>query len=211
MHCRPNHFATSSKTSVPPSLATALPGTATYRTLSQHIVSVFQEAYSAAVEVRYPSLIGVLDETARPSAALGVRRAAEGGSLFLERYLDQPAEVCLEKITGQRVSRSALAEVGNLASVGVNDISRLFYTLACRFEDEGIAYVLCTGTSLLRRGFNRMGLYSYVLADADPARLNGEASRWGTYYATGPKVLAGNVSDFRQKLELYNASTGLMH
>ena len=186
-----------------PSLMLALPDSAEYASLSRHIVNVYKKTYNADIQVAYPLLMGFVDAQRNPLAALGIRCAIDESPLFLERYLDQPAEFCLQTITGQPISRYTIAEAGNLASSGKSDILMLLYGLACHLDQEGISHILFTGTSLLKRYLHSLGLYPHVLGEADPARLGADAKGWGTYYATRPKVMAGSIPAFRAGLEHY--------
>ena len=186
-----------------PSLMLAYPDSKEYLLLSKHIASVFYKTYGADIEVNYPLLMGFVDTMQNPLAALGIRCSSPVSPLFLECYLDQPAELCLQAVTGEYVRRDAIAEAGNLASGGKNDIIMLLYGLACHLEQEGIAYILFTGTSLLKRYLHSLGLFPHVLAEADPARVGKNVALWGTYYATRPKVMAGSVPAFRAGLECY--------
>jgi len=186
-----------------PSLALAWRNSDEYEFLAHHIADVYQKIYGADIAVTYPLLMGFVDAEAKPLAALGIRYAVDESPLFLECYLDQPAEVCLQAITGQYVSRQTIAEAGNMASSGKGDILMLLYGLACHLDCEGMSHILFTGTALLKRYLHSLGLYPHVLAEADPARLGTDASRWGSYYATHPKVMAGSVPAFRAGLECY--------
>lgn len=186
-----------------PSLTLAWRGDDGYESLARHIASVYRKTYCADIDVTYPLLMGFVDAHENPLAALGIRCAVDESPLFLEQYLDNPAEICLQAITGQRVSRLTIAEAGNMASTGKSDILMLLYGLACHLEQEGMSYILFTGTALLKRYLHSLGLYPHVLADANPARLKTGAGCWGTYYATRPKVMAGSVPAFRAGLENY--------
>ena len=191
-----------------PSLTLAWRGDDGYESLVRHIASVYRKTYGADIEVAYPLLMGFVDALKRPQAALGIRCAVDESPLFLEQYLDQPAEICLEVLTGQPLSRLTIAEAGNMASTGKGDILMLLYGLACYLEQEGMSHILFTGTALLKRYLNSLGLYPHVLAEANPARLWANAERWGTYYATRPKVMAGSVPAFRAGLENYFRHAG---
>ena len=50
-----------------------------------------------------------------------------------------------------------------------------------------------TLTQELRQLFLRLGIVPLPLAEADPARLGAEISRWGSYYDHRPVVLAGRI------------------
>src|SRR5690606_10001656 len=78
------------------------------------IRATFRQAYAADVPAFAPNLM-LLDQDARPLAALGWRSAAEEG-LFLERYLDAPIEREIGRLAGQAVPRNRIVEVGNLAA-----------------------------------------------------------------------------------------------
>ena len=177
-----------------------------YRVFARHIAGIFQQNYGAKIAVNYPLLMGFVDDSNEPIAALGIRYAIVESPLFLERYLDNPAEIILQNITGKQISRCTIAEAGNLASSGNGDILRLLYALACHLETVGMEYILFTGTSLLRRYLNSLGLYPHILAEAKAERAGENAANWGTYYDTRPKVMAGNVNEFRKGLEAYFAN-----
>jgi hypothetical protein len=203
-----NHFAYGNYVKPQSSLILAHRGEHEFNFLSQHITNIFRKTYNADIVVTYACLLGFMNAQDKPLAALGIRYAAEESPLFLERYLDKPVDVCLQAITGERIARHTIAEAGNLASSGKADILMLLYGLACHLDHEGISTILFTGTALLKRYLHSLGLYPHVLAEADPARLGEDAARWGTYYATRPKVMAGNVLAFRKGLEAYFCSLG---
>ena len=177
-----------------------------YEQFSRHIAKVFKQNYGAKITVAYPLLMGFVDCNNEPISAIGIRYAIMESPLFLERYLDEPAEIILQNITGKKISRRDIAEAGNLASSGNGDILRLLYALACHLEGVGMEYILFTGTSLLRRYLNSLGLYPHILAEAKAERAGENAANWGTYYDTRPKVMAGNVNEFRTGLEAYFAN-----
>jgi hypothetical protein len=188
------------------SIIFALPGSAEYKSLSRHITTIFQKTYGASIYVTYPLLMGFMDSDKLPIAALGVRRADDNIQLFLEGYLDQSAETYIMEITGQSIPRHAIAEAGNLASAGKNNLLMLLYGLAFYLDNMGISYIIFTGTLFLERYLHSLNLYPHILADAKPERLDGDAAVWGTYYDTHPKVMVGNVKIFRTGLEAYFAN-----
>lgn len=172
----------------------ALPGTAEYHQLSNLIEKVFIRAYQAQVSVTYTQLLGVYGAGEEPQAALGMRGASEQ-SLFLEHYLDQPAERAVYTHTGLRFDRSKIAEAGNLASTRMLALRDLMLALSVQLKLEGFEYILFTGTESLKRYLELLGLKPVVYADADPSRLPGGGAAWGSYYATGPKVMGGTVDE----------------
>ena len=113
--------------------------------------------------------------------------------LFLERYLDEPVEQLLERLSGQRLVRERLVEVGHLASEKPGGSLHVILALAQHLARSGYEWVVFTATSELVRIFTRLGLPLLALAAADPARLGDEARDWGRYYDTQPVVVAGRI------------------
>ncbi|MBI1276137.1 hypothetical protein GC177_09230 [bacterium] len=191
-----------------PSIILATPGSDGYTAMAEYIRAVYRKTYQADIDVTYPWLMGLMQDGTRLLSALGIRYASEHGRLFLEQYLPSSAEEHIREATGELPLRQGIAEAGNLASAGKGDVMMLLYGLACHLEQEGMSFILFTGTALLRRYLNSLGLFPYVLAPADPARLGPDAARWGTYYDTKPYVMAGSVLTFRKGLEDYFTQCG---
>ncbi len=91
-------------------------GDAEYGIFSELIATVFRQAYGARVMVSYPTLIGVCGSDGRLQAVLGTRGASEE-QLFLERYMELPAQQAVAEKTGIYYPRHEIAEAGNLASL----------------------------------------------------------------------------------------------
>lgn len=155
------------------------------------IRATFRQAYAADVPAFAPNLM-LLDQDARPLAALGWRSAAEEG-LFLERYLDAPIEREIGRLAGQAVPRNRIVEVGNLAAERPGSSVDLILLLAAHLDLLGFEWVAFTATSELIGIFRRLGLPPLALAQADPERLGDEALAWGRYYDTRPVVVAGRI------------------
>lgn len=172
----------------------ALPGEPEYEEYSRFIAAVFRKAYDASVMVSYPTLVAICGQSG-VQAALGLRSAADE-ALFLERYLETPAEHAIAGRTGLVLPRSAIAEAGNLASVRLAALRDLMFVLSCLLRQQGHRYILFTGTDSLKRYLEALGLKPVVYADADPARLGGEAASWGRYYDTCPRVMGGGADEF---------------
>lgn len=155
------------------------------------IRAVFRRHYDAHVPCFAPNLL-LIEEQDRVIAAAGWR----GGNqkpLFLERYLDEPVEQLLERLSGQRLVRERLVEVGHLASEKPGGSLHVILALAQHLARSGYEWVVFTATSELVRIFTRLGLPLLALAAADPARLGDEARDWGRYYDTQPVVVAGRI------------------
>src|ERR1041385_6977632 len=56
------------------------------------------------------------DQTVKTAACAGVT-FAESRTLFSETYLDDPIDVVLSRLEGEPIQRSAIAEIGSLASI----------------------------------------------------------------------------------------------
>lgn len=166
-----------------------------YSIFSELIAAVFEQAYSARVMVTYPTLIGVCGHGGKPQAALGLRGASEE-PLFLENYLNKPAEQAILERIGLALPRHEIAEAGNLASTRVAALKDLMFALSLTLKQQGFRYILFTGTESLKRYLEALGLKPVVYAEANPAQLGEEAKYWGRYYDMKPKVMGGTADEF---------------
>ena len=155
------------------------------------IRSVFHRHHDAFVRSFAPNLL-LLEQEKRVVAAVGWR-GADREALFLERYLDQPVEILMERLTGQMFSRERVVEVGHLASEKPGGSVQVIVSLARHLALEGYEWVVFTATRELVRIFTRLGLPLLALAKADPARLGAQAGDWGRYYDAQPVVVAGPI------------------
>lgn len=153
---------------------------------AEFIKATYRDIYSAYIEVSYPLLMSVSEPGGGILAAIGFRYAGPE-QLFLEQYTHRPIETILE------CERSRVVEIGNLASVGGGVSMYLFLALASYLNKRGIDHAVATGTKNLEKRLRRIGLQPRVLCAADPASLESAGDDWGTYYDTGPMVLAGRV------------------
>ena len=161
------------------------------------IARVFAERYAARVNAFAPDLM-LLEQAGEVRAAAGWRGAG-GQRLFLENYLDRPAEVLISRLAGHPVARDKVVEVGHLASARPGGGSDMILTLADRLHGLGYEWVIFTATRQLIGIFTKLGLPPLALASADPARLGAAAAEWGRYYDTRPIVVAGRI---RQALDV---------
>lgn len=160
------------------------------------IARVFADHYAARVNSFAPDLM-LLAQGDDVHAAAGWRGAGQQ-RLFLENYLDQPAEALISRLAGHPVAREKLVEVGHLASVRPGGGRDMILTLAGRLHTLGYDWVIFTATRALIGIFTKLGLPPLALAHADPARLGPAAADWGRYYDSRPIVVAGRI---RQALE----------
>lgn len=164
------------------------------------VQTVYARRHGARVRQFAPTLVS-LDDTDGPVAAAGYRLATQG-PLFLERYLDAPAEALIGARTGQTPARGALVEVGHLAASREGAGRRLIHRLGPHLAALGCTWVVGTLTEELRALFVRLGVTPLALAAADPARLGDarDVADWGRYYEHRPMVLAGHLPRALQRL-----------
>lgn len=159
------------------------------------IRTTFADAYDADVQSFMPRLVGIRSKENELLAAFGVR-SAEKGRLFLESYLDQPIEQVIAEKSGTTPQRNRIAEIGNLAAVYPGAVRWMIVALTVMLYEEGYDWVVFTGTTALRNGFNNLGLHPVEICPARVERLAPEErQRWGTYYDNKPVVMVGNIRE----------------
>lgn len=115
----------------------------------------------------------------------GLRLASDG--FFSERYLAQPVEAALANATGRSVRRDDVYEVTTLASRSPREIAAFVDDIIAFGARNGLSWCFFTLTRRLSLLVGRLHLSPIYLGDADPARI-ADASAWGRYYETAPKV-----------------------
>jgi hypothetical protein len=155
------------------------------------ITQIYARHYGARLTRFMPQLVS-LQANGRICAAAGYRSARE--PLFLERYLSQPIEQVLTAVTGMRIRRREIVEVGQFVSARAGQGRRLLVALGHHLAEAGFNWAVLTATAEVRVLLQRMGLAPLTLIDANPARLGADAAAWGSYYAHAPKVLAGDLA-----------------
>jgi hypothetical protein len=163
------------------------------------IRGVFRDRYGATLSTFAPMLVSLCDDGAIVAAA-GYRRA-DGGPLFLERYLDAPVDALLAPHAGTVPSRAGIVEVGHLAAVRAGEGRRLVLQLGPHLAAQRFHWVVSTLTEELRQLFVRIGVAPLALGRADPAVLGDDASAWGRYYEHRPVVLAGHLQQSLRRLQ----------
>lgn len=156
------------------------------------IQRIYAERFQAQVKAFAPVLVGLHDREGTLVAAAGYR-AADAGTLFLERYLSQPVQQLLRGAAATPDQRQGIVEVGHLASDRAGEGRRLILLLGPLLAQAGFEWVVSTLTQELRHLFVRMGVAPLALGYADPALLGDAASDWGCYYDHQPVVLAGQI------------------
>ncbi len=157
------------------------------------IRNVYARHYNARIQVNYPTVMSVRDDSDTIHAAVGFR-PAEHHDLFLERYLGQPVEAAINAQSTTPIARHKIVEVGNLASEGCGGALFLFVALASFLHQQQYDIVTATGTKTLARQFRMAGIETVNLARASTDALGEDASAWGTYYETEPTVMFGSIT-----------------
>ena len=147
---------------------------------------------------------------ARDVMILSVTYATHETSKRLQTDYRQLAELDGENFLTDAITRARMGlyvvasfhdvalDAGRQAMLGPKILDALLgYTqgiaLAEHLHHRGYEWVVFTATRELIGIFARLGLPLPVVAPADPARLGDGASAWGSYYDTGPIVVAGRI------------------
>lgn len=155
--------------------------------------------YQARIRHFMPCLLGLHANNGEVQGAVGLR-SAQRRPLFLERYLDEPIEQAISRRCGREVPREEIVEVGNLAAFGNGSARLLIVALTNLLVAQGFRWVVFTGTPALLNSFQRLALTPIALGLADPARMGDELADWGSYYASRPQVMAGEILPGHQRL-----------
>lgn len=159
--------------------------------IREFIADTFMHHYGATIESYCDRLIGVCSPEGTMLAAAGYNLAEEG-PLFLEQYLDLPLEQQIQQQLRMDITRSEIAEVGNLAALQAGGTRMLIELMTQRLHQEGRRWVAFTATKSLINSFHRMGLSPVILAPAKPARVKNPQA-WGSYYQQNPHVAIGDI------------------
>lgn len=162
------------------------------KSLETFIAGEFFKVYGAHVDHFCDVLVGCTDAQGEWIAALGFS-LAHHRITYLEQYLDDPIELAVTRIAGLVVSRSEVVEVGNLAANNAGAARNLIIFMTDYLFRQGLKWVTFTATRELLNSFTRLKLQPIVLAEADPDRLPDHGKSWGSYYASNPQVMFGNI------------------
>ncbi len=151
------------------------------------IREIYASRYGARLDVFPSRLLTIVDARDEILCAAGLRFQAD--QFFSERYLDVPIEDALGARSHRTVSRSEIFEVTTLASRAPRSTASFIESIGVFGESNGFAWSFFTLTRRLHRLVERLGHPLIHLADADYRRIP-DHERWGTYYASEPKVFA---------------------
>jgi hypothetical protein len=157
------------------------------------LAEIYRERFAATLREFMPSLLTFRNRTGELLAVVGLR-PAKGSRLFVEQYLDAPAEQVVGAALGRAVDRDTLIEVGSLAARRPGDARRVILCLTRGLHHAGQHWVLFAATRQLRNAFDRLGLRTVALAPARRERLQPAATDWGRYYDTQPMLLCGDIA-----------------
>jgi hypothetical protein len=171
------------------------------------IRNVYAAEYGALLQTFPSRIFTLLNDRGEIVCAAGLR--SQGDGFFSERYLDSPIEQTLGAVSKRTIARSEIFEVTTFASrmpratVGFIEAIRGFG------EANGFLWSFFTLTRRLQRLVERLGHPLTHLADADYRRIS-DHERWGTYYASEPKVFA--IASPRLAINLDNSQgTGSLY
>ena len=114
--------------------------------------------------------------------------------LFLEQYLDGPVEVLLEKITGKRVNRESIVEVGTLAVTSQGMCRLMMSALAGLMAGRGKSYLVFTAVRTIRNTLRRLGVPFTIISKASKTKLTNSTNDWGRYYKSDPEVIVVDLN-----------------
>jgi len=151
------------------------------------IRNVYAAEYGALLQTFPSRIFTLLNDRGEIVCAAGFR--SQGDGFFSERYLDSPIEQVLGVLSKRRIARSEIFEVTTFASRMPRATVGFIESIGRFGEANGFVWSFFTLTHRLRRLVERLGHPLTHLADADYRRIP-DHQRWGTYYASEPKVFA---------------------
>lgn len=173
--------------------------------LQQFIAERYQQAYSARITHFLPLLMS-FEKASTALAALGLN-SADNGPLFLETYLDTPIQQAIAERAQMPVERKRIIEIGNLVSLKPGSSRMLFLVMCSAVYQAGFHWMAFTATEQVSGLLKHLDYHPLLLNDANPERLGSAVAQWGSYYATQPKVLAGNI---KTAMEIVAAKPALL-
>jgi hypothetical protein len=172
------------------SFAVAGPGAPERGELEAFVAEAFRRGHDATVASFMPTLLSLRDGSGRLRSVAGLR-GATAAPLFLEHYLEQPVEAALATATGRAIRREQVVEVGNLAGSNCRAAVRMVALLPSYLLSLEYRWIVFTATGAVRGILQGLGAPLVELARADGSRVADGPDRWGRYYDTDPRVLAG--------------------
>lgn len=166
--------------------------------VERYMATQFQRHYGARLTSFMPYLLSVWDGE-HIIGAVGMR-PAQGAALFMEQYLDAPAEQCISQVLQLPTPRGALMEIGNLAAAEPGSSYLLFMLITEAFFSRHYDWGVFNATLTVQNILRKMGFRFLPLDRANPERLGDQARDWGSYYASPSTVIALCTADAHQAL-----------
>lgn len=158
--------------------------------LEAFVRAAFARKHDASVSSFMPTLLSFRDASGELRGVIGLR-SAQPKPLYLEQYLEQPIEAAIAAATGKVVQRREVVEVGNLAGANCRAAMRMVAELPSYLLARDYRWIVFTATSAVRGILQGFGAPLAELARAEGSRVAGGEDRWGRYYESDPRVLAG--------------------
>lgn len=163
--------------------------------LERFIYDSFKLAYGAQVRHFMPLLVSLRNAKGDLLAVCGFRNA-DAEKLFLETYLDEPINAVLSSMSGEKVVRESIVEVGNFATFPPGMSRHMISILAAYIHKIGAKWIVFTATPKIRNAWRRLGINLAQVCKADKEKLNCDyREEWGSYYDACPYVMAVNVPE----------------
>jgi hypothetical protein len=172
----------------------------------EFIKNIYAARYGARLETFPARIFVLLDAHDEILCAAGLRFFEDG--FFSEGYLDIPIEDAVSAISIEPVNRAQIFEVTTLASLAPRATSGFIAEIGRFGEKAGFEWSFFTLTRRLGLLVGRLGIVLTYLAEADFRRV-ADYERWGTYYASQPKVYA--VASRLPKTSSGNSRRGERH
>ncbi|AVQ00056.1 thermostable hemolysin [Ahniella affigens] len=157
------------------------------------IADVYFARYGATLSTFMPHLLAFNQGQDELRAAVGLRSGFEG-PLFVEQYLEMPAEAAISAQIGRPVARGDLVEAGNFGARYAGDARELILNMTHYLHLAGFRWVLFAATRQLRNTFDRLHLATVELAPAVASKLRDQHADWGSYYETEPTLMFGDIA-----------------
>jgi len=176
-----------------------VPGGSHINPATKFIRDGYFQQFGAHLTELMPWVLMLCDGEENLLAACGMK-AASHGALFLEQYLDKPAESSLQQHGFCNAQRGDIVEVGNFAATE-GSAARVMYVAVCLLLNHyRYRYIMFTGTVKIRNIFSRLHLKPVTITAAEPTRLTVNPAAWGDYYQHAPQVMAGDLTSGQKSL-----------
>lgn len=162
--------------------------------MEQFVQTAFAHAHGAEIHTFMPTLLGLCGQRRSVCAVAGFRLAG-AERLYLENYLDLPAEAAIAARTGARVSRSEIVEVGNLAGASCRAAIHLVALLPRYLMERNQRWIVFTATRAVRTLLQRFEAPVFELGAALRECVANAPDAWGHYYDSDPRVMAGFIPE----------------